>query len=103
MKLLTRIPLSSPNTLRWLLISLIRRETETLTILYINKLSGVPFCVRPWSSLNAMGRLILTMCVFNVCLSVFFALQLFVAGSLFSLIVGMFCGIGTYDPRYNRE
>ena len=56
--------------------------------------------MRPWRDLNLLGRLLLICCIINV----WVAIVLAVNGSLmciFSGIMGAFCGLSTYLPRYS--
>lgn len=58
--------------------------------------------MRAWANLNTKGRILWCCCVMNVFISVVFALDSNICWA-FSLLMGMFCGLSTYDPRYNRK
>ena len=58
--------------------------------------------MRPWATLNALGRMLLICCVLNVWASIVFAINSDPAW-MFSIFMGMFCGLSTYHPRYKRK
>ena len=60
------------------------------------------FLMRPWSQLNYLGRLLLICCIINVWVSLVYALN---NNSfwILSLMIGMFCGLSTYNSRYDKK
>lgn len=58
--------------------------------------------MRPWTSLNNRGRLLLVCCYINIGISVVFALDSNYYW-VFSIFLAMFCGLATYDPRYSLK
>jgi hypothetical protein len=57
--------------------------------------------MRPWTSLNTKGRMLLVCCILNVLASVSFALSSDVYW-IFSISMAMFCGLSTYNSRYDK-
>lgn len=58
--------------------------------------------IAPWSNLNLKGRLLVIICIINICVAVYIATH----GSylaLFSITVAAWCGICTYHPRYQHQ
>lgn len=57
--------------------------------------------MRPWSSLNSRGRILLICCIINVFVSVVYVLE---SNNywLFSIFMGMYCGLSTYSHKCDK-
>lgn len=58
--------------------------------------------MRSWSKLNDKGRLLLICCVVNTWVSLVFVLDGNVV-CIFSILIAMFCGLSTYNSKYDRK
>ena len=58
--------------------------------------------MRAWAELNKRGRILFCCSILNVLVA--FALVFRTdLGCIFSLTMAMFCGLATFDPRYQKK
>ena len=58
--------------------------------------------MRRWSELNSIGKLLWICCVFNVYVASVLAMDGHLS-SILSILIAMFCGLSTYNSKYDRQ
>ena len=58
--------------------------------------------MRPWSKLNHEGRFLLICCIVNILVSLVSVLGGNYAW-IFSILIAMFCGLSTYNSKYDKK